>query len=69
MNFKFGVLYAKAGQKTDNEMFSNGKKIIVYYYHIVLVILQYMCRGTATCNSCNLLQKKGVRDFRSLSSC
>ncbi|XP_064396401.1 GTPase-activating Rap/Ran-GAP domain-like protein 3 isoform X3 [Halichondria panicea] len=23
VNFKFGVLYAKAGQKTDNEMFSN----------------------------------------------
>ncbi len=25
MNFKFGVIYAKAGQVTDNEMFSNGK--------------------------------------------
>ena len=25
VNFKFGVLYAKAGQKTDDEMFSNGK--------------------------------------------
>ncbi len=36
MNFKFGVLYAKAGQKTDNEMFSNGKKIIGYYYcHLI----------------------------------
>ena len=23
MNFKFGLLYAKAGQTTDNEMFSN----------------------------------------------
>ena len=25
MNFKFGVLYAKQGQTTDDEMFSNGK--------------------------------------------
>ena len=28
MNFKFGLLYAKAGQRTDDEMFSNGKKIL-----------------------------------------
>ena len=27
VNFKFGVLYAKAGQKTDDEMFSNGKDL------------------------------------------
>ena len=27
MNFKFGVLYAKAGQKCDDDMFSNGKVI------------------------------------------
>ena len=25
VNFKFGVLYAKQGQTTDDEMFSNGK--------------------------------------------
>lgn len=25
MNFKFGVLFAKDGQLTDDEMFSNGK--------------------------------------------
>lgn len=25
VNFKFGVLYAKAGQASDDEMFSNGK--------------------------------------------
>ena len=30
MNFKFGVLYAKAGQITDNEMFSNSKLHPVY---------------------------------------
>lgn len=28
VNFKFGLLYAKAGQKTDDEMFSNGKKVL-----------------------------------------
>lgn len=25
MNFKFGVIYAKSGQRTDNEMYCNGK--------------------------------------------
>lgn len=25
VNFKFGVIYAKAGQKTDNEMYCNGE--------------------------------------------
>ena len=25
MNFKFGVLYAKQGQTTDDEVFSNGR--------------------------------------------
>ena len=25
MNFKFGVLYAMAGQTTDNEMYGNGE--------------------------------------------
>jgi len=29
VNFKFGVLYARAGQKTDNEMFSNGRNLFV----------------------------------------
>ena len=37
MSFKFGVLYAKAGQKTDNEMFSNGEQLLIensiYEYH------------------------------------
>lgn len=28
VNFKFGLLYAKAGQKTDDEMFSNGKMVL-----------------------------------------
>jgi hypothetical protein len=27
VNFKFGVLYAKAGQGSDDEMFSNGRHI------------------------------------------
>ena len=29
VNFKFGVLYAKVGQKTDNEMFSNGEQLLI----------------------------------------
>lgn len=29
VNFKFGVLYAKEGQLTDDEMFSNGKFLLV----------------------------------------
>lgn len=29
VNFKFGVLYAKEGQLTDDEMFSNGKFLSV----------------------------------------
>ena len=40
VNFKFGVLYAKAGQYSDDEMFSNGKSILsgwklspVVFYH------------------------------------
>lgn len=35
MNFKFGVLYAKDGQLTDDEMFSNGE---VFTFLIVLFI-------------------------------
>ena len=31
MNFKFGVLYAKAGQITDNAMYSNGRHIIIMF--------------------------------------
>lgn len=27
VNFKFGVIYAKKGQTTDDEMLSNGKSI------------------------------------------
>ena len=30
VNFKFGVLYAKAGQTTDDEMFSNGEHIFLF---------------------------------------
>lgn len=27
MNFKFGVIYAREGQTTDDEMLSNGKPV------------------------------------------
>lgn len=27
VNFKFGVIYAKKGQTTDDEMLSNGKRL------------------------------------------
>lgn len=27
VNFKFGVIYAKKGQTTDDEMLSNGKRM------------------------------------------
>lgn len=48
VNFKFGVLYAKAGQKTDDEMFSNGELtpyvvkmvplcLLISFYGILLV--------------------------------
>lgn len=36
VNFKFGVLYAKDGQLTDDEMFSNGEFFI--FFLIVLFI-------------------------------
>lgn len=29
MNFKFGVLFAKDGQLTDDEMFSNGEQLLL----------------------------------------
>jgi len=29
VNFKFGILYAKQGQTTDDEVFSNGKDSVV----------------------------------------
>lgn len=35
VNFKFGVLYAKEGQLTDDEMFSNGKFLSVPYWQLV----------------------------------
>ena len=35
VNFKFGVLYAKSGQRTDDEMFSNGEETGPY---VVIVI-------------------------------
>ena len=31
VNFKFGVLYAKDGQLTDDEMFSNGKALTLTF--------------------------------------
>lgn len=34
VNFKFGVLYAKDGQLTDDEMFSNGE-----FFTFVLIVL------------------------------
>ena len=37
MCFKFGVLYAKAGQKTDNEMYSNGETTSVNNLHMTSV--------------------------------
>lgn len=47
VNFKFGVLYAKAGQKTDDEMFSNGENIlymvtIVCNSHALFLLLLLM---------------------------
>ena len=42
MNFKFGVLYAKTGQVTDNEMFSNGESCayIVCCADVVKIIIE-----------------------------
>lgn len=31
VNFKFGVLYAKAGQASDDEMFSNGTFLCLFF--------------------------------------
>lgn len=31
VNFKFGVIYAKKGQTTDDEMLSNGKSMKSYF--------------------------------------
>ena len=43
MNFKFGVLYGKAGQKTDNDMFSNGEHLdVVKIITLTSVIILYM---------------------------
>ena len=30
VNFKFGVIYAKKGQATDDEMLGNGKRKAIY---------------------------------------
>lgn len=49
VNFKFGVLYAKDGQLTDDEMFSNGEHRTTPNMLIILNILfvpfyfQYLC--------------------------
>lgn len=31
VNFKFGIIYAKNGQKSDDEMYSNGNWMIFFY--------------------------------------
>lgn len=33
VNFKFGVLYALAGQTTDDEMFSNGENTLLLFFY------------------------------------
>lgn len=34
VNFKFGVVYMKAGQECDDEMLSNGKPITLTYAYV-----------------------------------
>jgi len=46
VNFKFGVLYAKDGQLTDDEMFSNGEFFILFF--IVLFIQIKKCEIVPT---------------------
>ncbi|KAJ7415600.1 GTPase-activating Rap/Ran-GAP domain-like protein 3 isoform X4 [Willisornis vidua] len=36
VNFKFGILYAKDGQLTDDEMFSNGLKIFATFFRNII---------------------------------
>lgn len=35
VNFKFGVLYAKAGQGSDDEMFSNGTHTHTHNFELI----------------------------------
>lgn len=37
MNFKFGILYAKDGQLTDDEMFSNGE---CFTFFLIVLFIQ-----------------------------
>ncbi len=48
VNFKFGVLYAKDGQLTDDEMFSNGEHRTTPN---MLIILNIVC-SLSTDNIC-----------------
>lgn len=41
VNFKFGVVYMKAGQKMDDEMLSNGKAGLVMSGALMSGALQY----------------------------
>lgn len=36
VNFKFGVVYMKAGQKCDDEMLSNGKVIANFFLDSII---------------------------------
>jgi len=41
VNFKFGVLYAKAGQKSDDEMFSNGRERSCGYVLVLYLVIWF----------------------------
>ena len=41
MKYKFGILYGKGGQNTENEMFHNGIKFIFIYLFIYFYSLIY----------------------------
>ena len=52
VNFKFGVLYSKAGQKTDNDMFSNGEHLdvvkITSLTSTIVVYVNVICKNVDT---------------------
>lgn len=37
VNFKFGVIYAKEGQTTDDEMLSNGNEFSTFFFSLQLL--------------------------------
>ena len=45
MNFKFGVLYAKAGQRADDDMYCNGK-YVSHVMYIVRTCTWHKCKST-----------------------